>query len=170
MDDLKKISGDRIRAFRKMKRLTLEKFAEPLSIKYGTVSDYERGKALASESVIREIEQHYRLNRKWYETGEGEMLLPADPDPYPNGADKWKRHVNQIPQDHVAETNEELYSEEYREMLKITKNHPIARLALLEIIKLSEEDQLKYYQKAKAAAQSMNNGLKVNVSAEKPTT
>ncbi len=75
-DESKNIAGNRIRTFRKHLGLTLEKFAQPLSIKGTTVSSYERGKARASEAVVRELEAHYQLNRVWYETGEGAMRLP----------------------------------------------------------------------------------------------
>lgn len=101
MVDPKKIHGERIKLFRKMLGLTLDKFAEPLSIKLGTVSDYERGKALASESVIREIEMYYRMNRNWYETGEGQMILP--PDPYPHGTDKFKQYAAAAQQQRISE-------------------------------------------------------------------
>lgn len=76
IDEPKKIFGERMRVFRKHLGLTLEAFAKPLSIKGNTVSDYERGKARASEAVLRELEMHYQLNRTWYETGEGAMRLP----------------------------------------------------------------------------------------------
>ncbi len=76
IDEPKKIYGERIRSFRKYLGLTLERFAQPLSIKGNSVSDYERGKARASEAVLRELEMYYQLNRVWYETGEGEMRLP----------------------------------------------------------------------------------------------
>ncbi len=74
--ETKKILGGRIKELRGHYGLTLEAFAAPLSIKGPSVNDYEHGRARASESVIRELETHYRLNRNWYDSGEGNMLRP----------------------------------------------------------------------------------------------
>jgi transcriptional regulator with XRE-family HTH domain len=76
-DEKKKVYGDRIRALRNRKGLKLEKFSEPLSVGFKTVSSYENGNAVASEAIVRELERIYLMNRNWYETGEGEMLLPT---------------------------------------------------------------------------------------------
>lgn len=66
--------GDRIRALRNAKALTLEQFAEPLPVGFKTVSSYENGNSVASEAVVRELERIYLMSRKWYESGEGSMI------------------------------------------------------------------------------------------------
>jgi len=65
--------GSRLRCFRLSLSLTQSKLAEPLSISGSYVSDIEKGKAIPSEAVIREIVEKYRLTRLWLETGAGEM-------------------------------------------------------------------------------------------------
>jgi transcriptional regulator with XRE-family HTH domain len=75
-DEMKISLGKRIKELREQLGLTLDCFAKPLTIQGKSVNNYERGKAKASDGVLEQIERHYRLNRNWYETGEGEMLLP----------------------------------------------------------------------------------------------
>jgi len=69
------IFGKALREARKSLGLTQGEFANPLSITGGYVSDIEKGKAIPSESVIREISEVYRINRLKLETGEGPMFL-----------------------------------------------------------------------------------------------
>ena len=68
------IFGKVLREARKALGLTQGEFAKPLSISGSYVSDIEKGKAVPSEAVIREISDYYRINRKKLETGEGEMF------------------------------------------------------------------------------------------------
>lgn len=112
LDEPKKIFGERIRLFRKHLGLTLERFAQPLSIKGNTVSDYERGKARASEAVLRELETHYQINRVWYETGEGAMRLPI------TGTSQEQSHFSESSRPAVDLTPEEL------EMIRIARECP----------------------------------------------
>lgn len=99
----KKILGGRIKALRAHLGLTLEAFADPLSVKGASVNDYEHGRAKASEAIIREMETHYRLNRVWYETGEGDMLKSAadtsDEQSYPPGKSKYHQLTDAIVKD-----------------------------------------------------------------------
>lgn len=68
------IFGESLRRFRKSEGLTQDKFAEPLSISGSYVSDIEKGKAVPSEAVIREIVDKYRVSRIYLETGRGAMV------------------------------------------------------------------------------------------------
>lgn len=74
-DEQKIVLGERIRALRENTGLKLHEFAEPLSIQGTTVSNYENGNAAASPAIVKELEQIYLMNRNWYETGQGPMLL-----------------------------------------------------------------------------------------------
>jgi SOS-response transcriptional repressor LexA len=47
-----------------------------MSITGSYISDIERGKAVPSEAVKRELIEIYRINRLFLDTGEGEMFLP----------------------------------------------------------------------------------------------
>jgi len=67
--------GKNLKHIRKTLGLTQRQFAEPLGIKGSYISDIEKGKARPSESVIRLLEIKFRVNRKWLESGQGEMLL-----------------------------------------------------------------------------------------------
>jgi len=70
------IFGMAVRTARKHLKLTQAMFAEPLSITGSYVSDIEKGKAVPSEAVIREIISVYRISRKWLDAGQGEMFTP----------------------------------------------------------------------------------------------
>lgn len=71
------IIGSALRRARKELHLTQAEFAEPLSISGSYVSDIEKGKAIPSEAVIREIIAKYRINRDWLMHGEGDMFSPV---------------------------------------------------------------------------------------------
>jgi len=86
--------GERLKLFRKSLDLTQTKFAEPLKITGGNISSIEKGKSFPSEAVFQLMKIHYRINRKWLETGAGEMLVKPEPTtaepekPYRQGGDK----------------------------------------------------------------------------------
>ena len=68
--------GARLKQARKVLGLTQAKFAEPIGITHGYVSDLEKGKVQKpSEPVIQAITNSYRLNRNMLLYGEGEMFL-----------------------------------------------------------------------------------------------
>lgn len=141
---------------------TQHSFAERCGFSQGLVY-----KIINTSSPIS-LETRFKIAKAYQLPFDAFMEDPVSAE-YPHGTDKFKQHIKQITEDHVAEEGEELYSEEYREMLKATKGYPIARLAYLEMIKLSEEEQFQYYKKAKAAAQSLGSGPGTNVvDVEKP--
>lgn len=78
-DEYKTIKGGRIRSLRERLGLTLKAFSGPLSVGLGTVNNYEHGLASPSEAVLRQLETAYMMNRNWFETGEGEMILSPKP-------------------------------------------------------------------------------------------
>jgi len=76
------ILGDNLKAFRKRFNLTQVEYANKLGITNGYVSDLEKNKAVPSESLIRNIETIFQINRNWLLTGEGEMFRKESEDPY----------------------------------------------------------------------------------------
>lgn len=68
------ILGLNLKSIRKQLRLTQIIFADKLGISNGYVSDLEKGKAKPSESLLRNIEREFRINRNWLLTGEGEKF------------------------------------------------------------------------------------------------
>ncbi len=78
-DEHKIAKGERIKSLRERLGLTLKVFSEPLSVGLGTVNNYEHGIASPSEAVLRQLETIYMMNRNWFETGEGEMILSPEP-------------------------------------------------------------------------------------------
>ena len=68
--------GARLKQARKVLGLTQAKFAEPIGITNGYVSDLEKGKVQKpSDPVIQTIMNCYRLNRNWLLSGEGDMFV-----------------------------------------------------------------------------------------------
>lgn len=49
----------------------------------------------------------------------------------------------------------EPYSAEDQEIIEITKNHPLIKLALTEMVRLSEEKQFKYWQEMRDEGRRM---------------
>jgi transcriptional regulator with XRE-family HTH domain len=75
--------GHRLKIARRCIDITQGKFAENLSITGSYISDIEKGKAIPSEAVIREIVAVHRINRIWLETGEGQMFTSAGYGTFP---------------------------------------------------------------------------------------
>jgi transcriptional regulator with XRE-family HTH domain len=98
------IFGEALRRFRKSEGLTQDKFAEPLSITGSYVSDIEKGKAVPSEAVIRELIDVYRLSRQFLETGKGAMhkLPPANIHLQPRAMPREKGEGNGVIMDGSA--------------------------------------------------------------------
>lgn len=75
------ISGDvgkRIKILRKNKGMTQLELAEKLGLKANTITSYETGVRVPSDSVILSICRMFRVSESWLRTGDGEMF---DPDP-----------------------------------------------------------------------------------------
>jgi len=71
------IFGASIKSIRKILKLTQNQFAEPLSISGSYVSNIEKGEAMPSEAVIREVCTYYRINRDYLTTGTGDMFVTS---------------------------------------------------------------------------------------------
>lgn len=67
--------GERIKAVRTDKKLTLEKFGEKIGIKKSSLSQIENGKANVTDRVIKSICREFNVNEHWLLTGEGDMFL-----------------------------------------------------------------------------------------------
>lgn len=77
--DLKKILGGNLCIIRKELGLTQTDFAEPLGITGAYVSDLERGLAIPSEPVMRQMESVFGISRDFLLRGEGGLFLSASP-------------------------------------------------------------------------------------------
>lgn len=62
---------DRIKAIRKAKNLTQEKFGAALGLKQNTIAGYEMGLREPSNAVIALICKEFGVNEVWLRTGEG---------------------------------------------------------------------------------------------------
>ncbi len=69
---------NRIKHLRKTLGLTQQEFADRLSVKRGTIANYEIGRNVPHDSVIALICREFHVNEQWLRTGEGEMLQ-SDP-------------------------------------------------------------------------------------------
>ena len=65
--------GERVYFIRRNNDLTQAQFGERIGITFSSVSLIEKGKNTPSEQTIRAICSEFRVNRKWLETGEGDM-------------------------------------------------------------------------------------------------
>ena len=67
---------DRIKAVREMNGLTLTKFAEILGLTVSSISCYESGKRIPTNSVLTAISKEFHVSLAWLKTGEGPMMDP----------------------------------------------------------------------------------------------
>ena len=74
--------GARVREVRQSKgyELTLAEFGERLGVKGQTISTIELGTGRLTETMKRLICLEFGVNRRWLETGEGEMFVGMDID------------------------------------------------------------------------------------------
>lgn len=63
----------RMKEVRKRNHLTLKEVADLIQVSESAVSQYERGKSIPSNSVIRLFCEKLRISESWLRTGEGEM-------------------------------------------------------------------------------------------------
>lgn len=68
----------RIKQIRKSNGLTQVEFGERIGLKGNTITTYETGLRVPSESVIMAICREFGVNRSWLESGQGEMLAQTD--------------------------------------------------------------------------------------------
>ena len=71
---------ERIKMIRKQNKLTQTEFGERIGVKGNTITGYETGLRVPSSAVITAISKEFSVNRKWLETGEGEMQTPVSRD------------------------------------------------------------------------------------------
>lgn len=72
--------NDRIRAIRKAASLTQAEFASRIGIKPNTVTSYETGLRIPSDTVIMSICREFNVDENWLRTGEGEMFVQLSED------------------------------------------------------------------------------------------
>lgn len=67
---------NRIRELRKHFNLTQAAFGERIAVKANTITNYEAGHRVPSDSIIRSICLEFGVSEMWLRTGEGEMFPP----------------------------------------------------------------------------------------------
>lgn len=72
--------NERLKEIRKLNKLTQEEFSKKIGITQSTVTAYECGNRVPSDSVILNICRAFNINETWLRTGEGEMLKPVSKD------------------------------------------------------------------------------------------
>lgn len=72
--------NQRLKEIRKLNKLTQEEFSKKIGITQSTVTAYECGNRVPSDSVILNICRVFNINETWLRTGEGEMLTPISQD------------------------------------------------------------------------------------------
>ncbi len=65
---------ERIKQIRKYHKLTQTEFGEKIGLKGNTITTYETGLRIPSESVLMSICREFGVNREWLEHGTGEMF------------------------------------------------------------------------------------------------
>ena len=70
----------RIRELRKSLNLTQAAFGERIAVKASTITNYETGLRVPSDSIIRSICREFGVSETWLRTGEGTMFVPQTPD------------------------------------------------------------------------------------------
>lgn len=66
---------NRIKKVRNYYKMTQTQFGGKLGLKGNTITSYETGVRVPTDSVIVSICREFNVNRTWLETGEGEMLV-----------------------------------------------------------------------------------------------
>ncbi len=71
---------DRIKHIRKDAEMTQEQFGKRLGVSRGVIANLELGLTTASNTFASHLCEVFRINRRWLETGEGEMYEPDPKD------------------------------------------------------------------------------------------
>ena len=66
---------ERIKAVRKLQKLTQAAFGKRIGVKGNTVTNYETGLRFPSEAVILSICREFNISERWLRTGEGPMTV-----------------------------------------------------------------------------------------------
>lgn len=72
--------GEKIRALRKAKNLTLEKFGAPLGVGKTAISKIENDERGLTDQMIKSICREYGASEEWLRSGTGEMFVPMNRD------------------------------------------------------------------------------------------
>lgn len=72
--------GEKIRALRKAKNLTLEKFGAPLGVGKTAISKIENDERGLTDQMIKSICREYGASEEWLRSGSGEMFVPMNRD------------------------------------------------------------------------------------------
>lgn len=72
--------NERIKQVRKACGLKQAEFADRIGVKPSTVTSYETGLRVPSDTVIFSICREFGVSETWLRTGDGEMFLPMDAD------------------------------------------------------------------------------------------
>lgn len=72
--------SERIKAIRKKTGLLQTEFADRIGVKGPTVTSYETGARVPSDTVMLAICREFHVNEDWLRTGEGEMMVKIDED------------------------------------------------------------------------------------------
>lgn len=71
---------DRIKAIRNALNLSQREFGERLGVSRDVISNIEYGRVQPKELFLQHICQLYHINRKWLDSGKGEMFEQISPD------------------------------------------------------------------------------------------
>ena len=71
---------NRIRELRKSLNLTQSAFGERIAVKANTITNYETGLRVPSDSVIRSICREFGVSESWLRSGDGAMFIARSPD------------------------------------------------------------------------------------------
>ncbi len=72
--------SNRIKALRKELNLSQREFGEKLGVSRDVISNIEYGRVLPKERFLQHVCQLYGVNKRWLETGQGEMFETIPPD------------------------------------------------------------------------------------------
>lgn len=65
---------ERLKLVRKKLGFTQQEFADKLGVKRGAIANYEIGRNVPIDAVLSLICREFNVNKKWLQTGEGEMF------------------------------------------------------------------------------------------------
>lgn len=72
--------GERVKIIRKEKKLTLEKFGEPLGVGKTAISMIENNVNNLTDQMLMSICRVYDINEEWLRNGTGEMFISVTRD------------------------------------------------------------------------------------------
>lgn len=113
-------AAQKVKAIRKAKGLSQDKFAEPLGIKGGQISAIEKGRVQPSGSVVELLFARYLVNMAWWERGAGEMFLNRPP-----------------------QVDDSVFSPEDLEMFKLIVDEPELHLSARYLVQIRKEMRKK---------------------------